>query len=93
MNMTVHAKERSQQRGIEPMALHLLQQYGKELHDHRGARIMYFDKNSWKEMQRSEGKRAIRNLSEMLGIYAVFALEDDRVITVGHNFKRKKTFH
>ena len=35
-----HARVRMQQRGISPTALELLLDYGHEVHDHRGCRIV-----------------------------------------------------
>ena len=46
--LTTHARVRMQQRGIPPAALDVLLEYGKEAHDHRGCRIVRFDKRSRK---------------------------------------------
>ena len=45
-SLTSHARARMQQRGISPAALELLLEYGREAHDHRGCRIVRFDKRS-----------------------------------------------
>ena len=44
--LTDHARVRMQQRGIPAAALDVLLDYGREDHDHRGCRIVHFDKRS-----------------------------------------------
>ena len=41
--LTAHARARMQQRGISPAVLDALLDFGRELHDHRGCRIVRFD--------------------------------------------------
>ncbi len=93
MQLTTHSSIRAQQRGIQPMAIHLLERYGQEEFDHRGARILHFDKQSIRRMERVEGRHAVRALDKFLDIYVVISLDTDDIITVGHNYKRKKYFH
>ena len=80
--LTVHARVRMQQRGIPPAALDALLEYGRESHDHRGARIVSFDKRSRRRAARALGN-AFRSLERYFDAYAVLGA-DDAVITVGH---------
>src|SRR6185437_11357268 len=81
--LTEHARARMQQRGISPAALELLLDYGHEQHDHRGCRIVRFDKRSRRRVLREIGRDAFRRVERWLDAYAVVA-EDDAVVTVGH---------
>lgn len=85
--LTAHARVRMQQRGIPAAALEVLLDYGREVHDRRGARIVRFDKRSRRRAARELGARAFRSLERFLGAYAVVGA-DDAVITVGHRVGR-----
>lgn len=52
MNMTSHAIKRSQQRGIPPLIVQWLDQFGEEHYDGRGAVIRYFSLASRRAMER-----------------------------------------
>jgi hypothetical protein len=80
--VTTHARVRMQQRGIPPAALAVLLEYGREAHDHRGCRIVLFDKRSRKRAAHALGD-TFRRIERHLDAYAVLAA-DDAVVTVGH---------
>ena len=80
--LTTHARVRMQQRGIPPTALDVLLDYGRESHDHRGCRIVRFDKRSRRRAARVLGE-AFRRFERWLDAYAVIGA-DDAVVTVGH---------
>ncbi len=82
---TAHANVRSQQRGIPPIVVDLLFQFGHRQHDHAGAEIVYFDRRSRKRLESYAGG-LISKLSEHLDSYAVVA--DGKIVTVGTRFKR-----
>ena len=84
--LTSHARVRMQQRGIPPAALDVLLEYGREAHDHRGCRIVQFDKRSRSRAARALGD-AFRRVERHLDAYAVLAA-DDAVVTVGHRLGR-----
>ena len=84
---TQHARTRMQQRGITPAAVELLLDYGRQVHDHRGCRILCFDKRSRGRMARELGREIFRRVDRYLNAYAVVA-EDDVVVTVGHRVAR-----
>jgi hypothetical protein len=85
MKTSTHATVRCQQRGIPPIVVDLLLQFGHRQHDHAGAEIVYFDRRSRKRIESYVGG-LISKLSEHLDSYAVVA--DGMVITVGTRFKR-----
>ncbi len=87
--LTAHARVRMQQRGIPPAALAALLDYGRESHDHRGCRIVAFDKRSRRRAARELGASAFRSIERFLGAYAVVA-GDDAVVTVGHRGDRRR---
>jgi hypothetical protein len=78
-----------QQRGVPPIIVEWLLQYGATIYDHHGGRIRYFDKRSRRRIRHEKGSAAVRRFHEYLDCYAVMA-GDDRVITVGHNYRRIK---
>jgi hypothetical protein len=85
--VTAHARARMQQRGISPAVLELLLEYGRETHDHRGCRIVRFDKPSRRRVLRELGPERFRRVERYLGAYEVIAA-DDAVVTVGHRVGR-----
>jgi len=84
---TAHASSRMQQRGLPPLVLDWLQAYGRELHDHRGATILHFDKRARRRLERAVGREPVRRMKAWLSAYAVVS-PDGHVITTGHRFKR-----
>lgn len=48
MKTSNHATVRCQQRGIPPIVIDLLLEFGRREHDHAGAEILYFDRCSKK---------------------------------------------
>lgn len=85
--LTQHARTRMQQRGITALAVELLMDYGREAHDHRGCRIVCFDKRSRERVARELRGELFRRVERYLGTYAVLA-EDGAVVTVGHRERR-----
>lgn len=88
MNMTRHASTRSQQRGIPPMMIDLLIQFGKSESAGGGATKLFFDRHTRKQVAAYAGSLASR-LDDHLDFYAVVG-PDMQVITVGHRFERIK---
>lgn len=86
-NATRHAIERMRQRGISEEVLDCLLAWGTEIHDHRGATVLYFDKAAKRRLERSTGVWQYKRIESKLSAYAVVN-EDGAVITVGHRVKR-----
>ena len=89
MNMTYHAAIRSQQRGIPPLIVQWLDQFGEELYDGHGAIIRYFSRASRRAMERQFGSNPVKKMSEFLNAYKV-ENQEGTVITTGHLTKRIK---
>lgn len=87
VQLTKHANDRMQQRGIPPLIIEWLTSYGASRHDHRGAEILYFDKHSRKALAKAVGEEVVSRLAGLLDTYAVVA-DGGAVITAGHRYKR-----
>lgn len=85
--LTTHARARMQQRGIPANVLELLLDYGREAHDHRGGRVVRFDKRSRRRVLREIGSDHYRRVERHLNAYAVLA-SDDAIVAVGHRVAR-----
>ena len=88
MNMTRHASIKGQQRGIPPIMIDLLLQFGKSESAGGGATKLFFDRQTRKQVAVYAGPLA-RMLDEHLDFYAVLG-PDMQVITVGHRLERMK---
>ena len=86
--LTTHARIRMQQRGIPAAALDVLLGFGREAHDHRGCRIVHFDKRSRRDVARELGRDTFRKVERWLNAYAVVGA-DDAVLTVGHRYRKR----
>ncbi len=85
--LTTHARVRMQQRGIPPVALDVLLDYGREARGLRGHLIVHFDKRSRRRAARELGSSTFRSVERYLDAYAVVG-RDDVVVTVGHRWRR-----
>jgi hypothetical protein len=81
-----HARIRAQQRGIPPLVVDLLLDFGATKHDHRGAEIHYFDRKSKKRLAANCGGQVVGHLGHLLDAYLV--VSDAMIVTVGHRQKR-----
>lgn len=85
--ISIHASIRAQQRCIPPIVDQLLEHYGQEEHDGRGAVIVYLNKHSIRKMERDLGRRPVSKLAEWFDAYKVRAA-DGRTITMGRRSRR-----
>ncbi len=83
--MTKHAQTRSQQRGISPMMVDLLRQFGVKEPAGSGATKVFLNKEGKRKLTAYAGRLA-SHLQQHLDIYAVLSAEDE-VITVAHRIK------
>ena len=86
--LSQHARVRSQQRGIPPLAVDLLLQFGTSEAAEGGVRKVFFDKAARRRVAAYAGPLADR-LREYLDVYAVVG-ENDRIVTVAHRLDRIK---
>jgi hypothetical protein len=87
LNLTHHARTRLQQRGIPSVVVERLLDFGREEYDHRGSRVVYFDRRARSRLQKALGGDSYRRIERHLDAYAVLG-EHDEVITVGHRTHR-----
>ncbi|MBB4199648.1 hypothetical protein CCR94_07235 [Rhodoblastus sphagnicola] len=90
MTITHHAQRRLQQRGIPPVIVNLLDQYGA-VERSRGADTLFFNRAARDRMTRAHGGRSIAGIEKWLGVYAIVS-DEGSLITVAHRrrrFKRK----
>jgi hypothetical protein len=84
--MTRHASKRQQQRGIPPLVVDWLLDYG---HAERvgGAWHRSFDRDARRELARVVGDRVVQMLSPLLDCYLIEG-DNGQIITVGHRCTR-----
>jgi hypothetical protein len=83
--LTQHARARMQQRGIAPVMLDRLLDYGRERHDHHGAVVVMLDKRARRRLARAGAPGP--DLDRLRGVYLVLG-HDGAVYTVGHRRRR-----
>ena len=83
---TQPARTRCQQRGLPPLVLHWLDDFGREVHV-PGATIRHFDKRARRRLERTVGREPVRRLHEYLDAYAVYG-PDGQIITTDHRYQR-----
>lgn len=86
--LTRHALKRCQQRGIPTSIVDYLLDFGEEVHS-CGAEILFFSKGSMSTIAKEVGRDAVKFLQKYANSYLV--LDDGKVLTVGHRYKRIKT--
>ena len=85
---TYHAEARAQQRGIPPLVVQWLDQFGEEEYDGHGGILRFFSHASRRALEREVGRAPVRKLHEYLDIYKVESSYDGSVITIGHRTRR-----
>lgn len=86
MDTTRHAATRSQQRGIPPLLIDLLRDFGARQPAGQGAQKVFFDKAARRRLRAYAGPMAAL-LEQHLDVYAVVN-DSDEVITVAHRIDR-----
>ena len=86
MNMTKHAQDRQQQRGVPPIIIDLLQLHGSVEHVGKDTTTYYFDKAARRKVQAYAG-RLWRSLEEFSDYYLVTGREG-KIITVAPRNKK-----
>lgn len=84
--ISMHARTRLQQRGLPPLVVHWLDDFGREVHV-PGATIRHFDKRARRRLERTVGREPVRRMHEYLDAYAVYGT-DGTLITTGHRYAR-----
>ena len=86
-SITSHARTRAQQRGLPPLVMHWLDDFGREVPAPGGATIRHFDKRARRRLERFVGREPVRRMHEYLDAYAVYGA-DGQIITAGHRYQR-----
>jgi len=86
-----HSDARAKQRGIYPLVIQCLRNFGERVYDHQGAVIYHFNKCGWRKLESKWGREAVRRLfADYRDAYIVVSAADNSVITVGKRYKRIK---
>jgi len=80
---TTHAARRAQQRGIPPLVMNWLLDYGEQTFDGHGGVVRYFSSRSIRQLEREIGRTPLRRMSEFLRCFLVESSIDGCVITIG----------
>jgi len=88
MAMTLHAQRRMQQRGIPPLIVDLLDEFGASERC-VGAERLYFNKAARSRLSRAHGAGGTAVIDKWLGVYAVIS-DTGALITVAHRRRRLK---
>jgi hypothetical protein len=88
MNATQHAHTRSQQRGIPPMVIDLLLQFGSRERAGDGCSKVFLDKRDRRRLEAYAGPLN-RQLEPFMDIYLVVSPQD-QVITAAHRIEKIK---
>jgi hypothetical protein len=83
--MTKHATVRQQQRGIPPLMVDLLLDFGSSEPSGNGTSMLFFDKPA-KRRQESYAGQLAKVFQEHMDVYAIVA--NQVVITTGHRYDR-----
>ena len=89
---TNHASVRAQQRGVPPLVMQWLLDYGEEKFDGHGGVIRYFTPQSLRRLERDVGQTPLKRLSEFLRCYLVQGSNDGAVITVGKRHPSRRVW-
>lgn len=87
--MTSHAKVRASQRGIPPLLIDLLLEFGSVTREPGGVERVAFDKAAKRRLRAYCGGLAGNLEGHLAGIYGVLN-EAEVVVTVGHRVRRFK---
>ena len=85
---THHSLARTQQRGINELAIQLLLSFGSVEHQREGEMYRYFSKRDLKKLNK-QLKRVTSEIDQLSRLFAV-ELEDGRLKTVGYQTRHHK---
>lgn len=84
-----HGAIRCQQRGLSPLIVDCLLQFGEVVHDHAGGMIHHFTKRSLRRVERAWGREPVRLLlQDHRDAYVVTSTDGGTIITAGWRNRR-----
>ncbi|WP_454737186.1 hypothetical protein [Cupriavidus necator] len=86
-NLTKHAVTRVRQRGIPPLIVDWLWDFGARVHNGTGAEVVWFDKGGRKRLMKAVGAQVVDRLGDLLEAYIVVSA-DGVVVTAGWRTQR-----
>jgi len=86
---TKHASSRMQQRGIPPLVIDWLLDYGAAAPAGEGCTMHYFDKAAWRALERAIGRRPACRMADYRRAYTV--TRGSVLVTAGYRRKRIRT--
>ncbi len=86
ISLSRHANTRTQQRGVPPLIINWLVDYGDEEFDGHGGIVRYFSNGSLRRLEREIGRGPLKRMSEYLRCYLVQSSFDGTVVTVGKRY-------
>lgn len=88
MGSTHHADVRAQQRGIPPLILQWLDEFGEEVYVGNGAVKCYFSARSIRRMEQAFGRKPVQLMRRYLNSYKVESSSSGVTITTGRRTSR-----
>ena len=73
--VTHHAHSRLQQRGIPVSVIENLLEFGRQIHDHRGGTILFFDHKTRGLLRRGIARDTYTRIESRLDAYAVIGAD------------------
>jgi len=86
--LTQHAQIRAQQRGIPPLVVQWLLEFGSEAKAPGGVTRRYFDKEARRRLASAVGSAVVDRMGDLMNLYLVESA--DKVITTGVRTRRIK---
>lgn len=71
--LTAHAEKRIQDRSVPEIGMWLLLEFGVRKRAGSGAESVYFDKRSWKEVERFCGVWPLKKMDQLRRLYAIIS--------------------
>ena len=93
VQMTAHAKLRTQQRGISAQMTNWLVSYGDKVYDGRGGLIRFFSQRVLRKLEGKLDPESFQQILKNRRCYLVLSASDGAVITVGKLFSGRRVRH
>lgn len=92
INISAHAEIRAKQRGIPPMIIDLIIDFGTRI-DRGDVCSVFFDKKAIKEVKRYGGPECLPLVNRYKDVYLILSENNNTVVTIAHKHKNRKFNH